>query len=74
MRTIQTPLSWQEWDRSLSLHLDQQFRWYIFCGIKHGFCIGFDYNHAFKSSHCNMPSPNEQLKLQVVRVLVNKIL
>ena len=39
---IVTPLLWQEWDKSLRQHPDQQFRSYIVDGIRGGFRLGFD--------------------------------
>ena len=59
MRAVHTPLSWQEWDRSLSCHPDQQFRQYIVNGIRQGFRLGFDYAHVIRSSSHNMPSTSE---------------
>ena len=58
---VNSPLSWQEWDRCLASHPDQRFRRYIVDGIRRGFRIGFDYSHAdyTRSSPNNMISARD---------------
>ena len=53
------PLPWQEWDRNLAFHLDQHFRAYIVEGLRHGFRVGFNYDHNCQKSLRNMPSALE---------------
>ena len=58
---VNSPLSWQEWDRCLASHPDRRFRRYIVDGIRRGFRIGFDYSHAdyTRSSPNNMISAGD---------------
>ena len=57
---IKTPLQWQEWDKSLLHHPDQQFRSYIVNGIHYGFQVGFNYSQTCQRSKNNLPSCREQ--------------
>ena len=52
MCEVLTPLNWREWDRLLTLHLDQRFRAYIFRGIQEGFRKGFDCSINLHSVKC----------------------
>ena len=54
--TIKTPLQWQEWDKSLLHHPDQQFRSYLVNGICYGFRVGSNMSR----SKNNLPSCREQ--------------
>ena len=62
---LQTPLQWQEWDRSLAAHPNQRFRSYIVNGIRYGFRVGFDNNKTCTSSTKNMHSAEK--RPQVIR-------
>ena len=57
---ITTPLHWQEWDKSLTDHPDQQFRSYIVNGIRYGFRVGFNYAQKCHRSGNNLLSSKEQ--------------
>lgn len=62
MRTIHTPLVWQEWDRCLATHPDQRLRRYIVDGIRYGFRIGFEYTNGYNHTQGprnNLPSARE---------------
>ena len=65
MQAVTTPLCWQSWDCCLANHPDQQFRRYIVEGIRFGFRIGFNYDHACRRSSRNMSSTRDHA--QVVR-------
>ncbi len=56
MRMVQTPLSWQEWARSLTRHPDRRFRSYIIEGIRDGFRVGLQYSKSCKPAKQNRPA------------------
>lgn len=60
MEEVHCPLPWWEWDRSLATDLDQHFQAYIIDGLRYGFQVGFDYQHAYQKSLQNMSSALEQ--------------
>ena len=62
---INTPLRWEEWDRSLSAHPDQSFRAYVVSGIRYGFRVGFGGPIPCRKSACNMASARS--KPEVIR-------
>ena len=57
---ITTPLHWQEWDKSLTDHPDQQFRSYIVNGIQYAYRVGFNYAQKCHRSGNNLLSSKEQ--------------
>lgn len=60
MQLVTTPLIWQEWDRGLARHPDQQFCRYIVDGIRYGFRLGFNYSQVHRSATRNMVSADQQ--------------
>ena len=60
MEEVHCPLPWWEWDRSLATDLDQHFQAYIIDGLRYGYQVGFDYQHAYQKSLQNMSSALEQ--------------
>ena len=48
------------WERALAVHPNREFAQYVCAGIRHGFCIGFDYHRAgLIPVHRNMKSAME---------------
>ena len=70
LEEVHCPLPWQEWDRSLASHPDQQFRAYIRDGLRYGFRVGYDYRHSCQKARRNMASALEQP--QVIREYLGK--